>query len=398
MPVNILDIPAEKKHASKTPSFLFWGLGGICAIIIYAAVFLGFFHQYLSLHSSVFWLQLILIPALLWSAVFLFWTVLSDRPVLEAKYWNESRAEHYNDLLKQGQSHFDIVTLKVLCPDIDGHVTDSVSSAVLPVRPVPALTHTARYLAFSTPTEISVLAENRVQYLFDDLMNRLAEEIRVNLDLLPKTTSLHVVCLLDPVLHASMRDVWSTHFNDVLAVSSLVFSTQFAEPVDVWLDTPEGEYIMFISANIKSTEMLADIKDGYSEMAFFMLGKRCEENQTSSSPITLYRPESGWQGIEKSVLWGDIKEDNKLAGILFSGLDENEKSALVSDTLKIMVNDALKNGDYQETTHLFGNSPPVTVMLQIKYIESYLKAGLYLIINKSGDKLITHLLKSGRGN
>ncbi len=43
MPVNILDIPAEKKHASKTPSFLFWGLGGSARLLFMLQYFWGSF-------------------------------------------------------------------------------------------------------------------------------------------------------------------------------------------------------------------------------------------------------------------------------------------------------------------------------------------------------------------
>ncbi|QKJ01719.1 hypothetical protein [Yersinia mollaretii] len=150
MPVNILDIPAEIKTTTKTLSLWLWGSILLLIVIVYLCIFLGFFSQYLSKNSYIFWSELLLIPLLLWGGIFTFRLLLWNGSNLEGEYWNAIRTDYYQALLQKGRVHLKIIDIKVKFPDISGGVTDAMSNSFLPVRYTPKFTHMSRYLAFSS--------------------------------------------------------------------------------------------------------------------------------------------------------------------------------------------------------------------------------------------------------
>ncbi|ATM87393.1 hypothetical protein CRN74_15710 [Yersinia frederiksenii] len=392
MPVNILDIPAEIKTTTRTPSLWLWGSILLLIVIVYLCIFLGFFSQYLSKNPYIFWPELLLIPLLLWGGIFTFRLLLWNGSNLEAEYWNATRTDYYQALLQKGRVHLKVIDIKVKFPDISGDVTDAMSNSLLPVRYTPKFTHMSRYLAFSSSVHNineKEQYEERMKSLFNKMMPELLEDIYTHITLLPPGAMLTIISVFSDDLKLQLEKLWGKRFNPIFPFSNILFGNSVYESLDSWLDEGQSEYIILIAAHLHGNELINDSVDNQSESIVLLFGKNSEsfENKELSFD-SLYRPEIGWDGVDKSIIWGEVSCDNQLSGVLYSGLSEKEKNDIVIKTSDFMSESALMSFNYINTADYLCLCGPVTEVLQIKYVKEFLEPGRYLIINKYHNSLI----------
>jgi hypothetical protein len=396
MPVNILDIPPEERIAEKFPSLWVWGCTLISVYTAYIYVFLAYLPQYLSRNSYVFWSELLLIPLLLWGALFSFRLILWNSRNIEATHWNNTRSNYYNELLRKGRTNIEIIDLQIRIPDLKGGVSNMAGNSLIPMRYVPKKTHMARYLFFNSPVKDLInihQIQKRKFILFDKIMNGMIDDIYIHFTLLPKKTK--IICVLDDDLRPKMENIWRLRFEDVFPVTKLEFKESLSDSIDNWLDDSQSEYVIFIAANFFGNESFDELVDGKSESMMFLLGKKNREDTMKNLSFGhLFRPEIDWKGIDKSLIWGGAPHEKKLSGVIYSGLDETEKNDLVLKTAGMMSEGALSSFKYIDTSNNFCLSPPLTEFLQLNYIESYLGSGDFLIINKHDDCLVSYFFNS----
>lgn len=392
MPVNILDIPPEEKITEESPSLWVWGCILIGVYTIYIYVFLAYLPQYLSRNSYVFWSELLLIPLLLWGAIFSFRLILWNSKNIEATQWNNTRSNYYNELLREGRTNIEIIDLQIRIPDLKGGVSTMAGDSLIPMRYVPQKTHMARYLFFNSPVKDLInihQIQKRKFILFDKIMSGMIDDIYIHLTLLPK--KIKIICVLDDDLRPKMENIWRLQFEDVFPVTKLEFKKSLSNSIDNWLDDSQSEYVIFIAANFFGNESFNELVDGKSESMMFFLGKKNREDTMKNLFLGhLFRPEIDWKGIDKSLIWGGVSHEKKLSGVIYSGLNEEEKNDLVLKTTGMMSADAISSFKYIDTSNYFCLSPPLTEFLQINYIERYLGAGDFLIINKHDGCLVSY--------
>lgn len=392
MPVNILDIPAEIKKTARTPSLWLWGGILLLITLVYTGIFLGFFSQYLSKNIYIFWLELLLVPLLFWGGIFSFRLLLLNGNNLEAEYWNAARADYYQELLKKGKVHLKIIDIKMKFPDINGDVTDAMSNSLLPIRYTPKFTHMSRYLAFSSFVyEINEKEqyEERMLSLFNKMMPELLEDIYKHITLLPPNATLTIISVFPDVLKLQLEKLWGKRFSLIFPFSNILFSNSVSESLDSWLDEEGNEYIILITAHLHENELIGDNIDNQSEAIVYLFGRNSEfvENDGLSFD-SLYRPEIGWDGVDKSIIWGGGTYDNHFSGILYSGLSDKEKNDIVIKTSDFMSESALMSFNYINTADYMCLCEPITELLQVKYAKEFLEPGRYLLINKHHNSLI----------
>lgn len=399
MPVNIFAIPEKVKENGKPPSLWRWFFNLLFILVIYISVFLVFFPQFLSKNVYIFWLELLFVPLLLWGVAISFRLLLWNGKKLETTYWNATQENYYQDMLKKGRTHLELIDVKIRLPDVEGEVTNKIHDSLLPVRYTPTFTHMSRYLAFSTPVYNSNEKEQgveRSQFLFEKMMPELLENIHMHMSLLPSSVGLKIICMLSEELIPKLEEFWHDRCQPIFPFSNIVFSKNISESLDSWLDERTSEYLILIASAFHGDELLVDNK---SESMIFLMGKRSEQHaNTQASFGALYRPELGWDGLDKSLLWGGISQDKKLSGVVYSGLDENEKNSLVLKTSNLMSNNALTSFNYINTNDYFCCCEPLTAFLQVEYVRACLEPGFYLIVNKSDDCLTTFLFDFTAGD
>lgn len=392
MPVNILDIPAKVKTTTRTPSLWLWGCILLLIVIVYACIFLGFFSQYLSKTPYIFWSELVLIPLLLWGVIFTFRLLLWNGNNLEMEYWNTTRTDYYQALLQKGRVNLKLIDIKIRFPDIDGNVADATSNSLLPVRYTPKFTHMSRYLAFSSSVHNineNEQYEERMQSLFNKMMPELLEDIYTHITLLPQGATLTIISVFPDSLRLQLEKLWGKRVNLTFPFSSILFSNSIYESLDSWLDEGQSEYLILIVAHFYGNELISDNIDDQSESIVLLFGKHSENVENKgASYSSLYRPEIGWEGVDKSMIWGELSCDNKLSGVLYSGLSNKEKNDIVLKTSDFMSESALMKFNYINTADYLCLCDPGTEILQIKYVEEFLEPGHYLFINKCHDSLI----------
>ncbi|WP_337261583.1 MULTISPECIES: hypothetical protein [unclassified Serratia (in: enterobacteria)] len=402
MPVNILDIPPEVKITTKTPSLRLWGCILLLITIVYACIFLGFFSQYLSKNPYVFWSELLLIPLLLWGGIFSFRLLLWNGSNLEGAYWNRTRTDYYQALLQKGRVHLDVIDIKVKLPDVDGNIVDVMNHSLLPVRYTPKFTHMSRYLAFSSFVKNindKEQYEERMQSLFNKVMPELLEDIYTHITLLPQGVALTIISVFPDSLKIQLEKLWDERFNTAFPFSSISFREGMSESLDSWLDDIQSEYFILIAVRLHGDNLINDSVDNQSESISLLFGKKSEGVEIESSPFdSLYRPEIGWDGIDKSLIWGDVSSNNQLSGVLYSGLSEKEKNDIVLKTSELMSEAALMSFNYIDTADYLCLCDPVTEILQVKYVKEFLEPGCYLFVNKSHDSLVSYFFTLAANN
>ncbi|MBX8459759.1 hypothetical protein K5E19_04700 [Enterobacter sp. RIT637] len=399
MPVNIHDIPSEKKIFKKTLSLWIEFVICICILTIYASVFWVFYSEYLSRVSYVFWSELLLVPLLISGAVFFFRIILWDNKNIEAINWNKTRQDYYQELLQKGRTHLEVIELQVRFPDLNGNVTNGINEGLLPVRYAPKLTHMSRYLSFNSPVpELNSIhqIQERNAILFNEIMGGVLNDIHMHISLLPKHARLKVVCVLNDNLKPLMEKIWQERVDKIYPLANVEFSNNLSESIDNWLERTSDEYIVIIAAIFYGAELLDDEVDNKSESVMFLLGRLRNdgENGGHSSLGAFFRPECDWAGIDKSLLWGRVKEGRKLSGIIYSGLNEDEFKKLVLKTTDAMSESALSSYMYVDSDNYLCKCPPLTQFLQLSYVSEHLPPGQYLFVNKSNDILESHLFHS----
>lgn len=392
MPVNLFDIPAEIKKTARVPSLWLWGGILLLITIVYTGIFLAFFSQYLSENIYIFWLELLLVPFLFWGGIFSFRLLLLKGNNLETEYWNIARADYYQELLKKGKINLKIIDIKIMLPDVNGDVTDSVSNFRLQIRYTPKFTHMSRYLAFSSSVhDINEKEqyEERMLLLFNKMMPELLEEIFTYITLLPPSAKLSIISIFPDGLKLQLERLWDKRFDLAFSFSNILFSNSIYKSLDLWLDEEKSEYIILIAAHFHGNELISDSIDNQSEAIVLLFGKNSETIKNSSLSLgSLYRPEIGWDGVDKSIIWGGGACDNHLSGILYSGLSDKEKNDIVVKTSDFMSESALISFNYINTADYICSCGPMTEFLQIQYAKEFLEPGSYLLINKYHDSLM----------
>ncbi|ELQ6074522.1 hypothetical protein R2217_000630 [Cronobacter turicensis] len=403
MPVNIFDIPSEERVKGKKLSL--WIEVGIlvCIITIYICVFLIYFPQYLSKNSFAFWIELLLIPLLFSGTVFFFRIILLNNEDIEAVNWNKTRYAYYQELLKKGRVNLNIIELQVRLPDLNGDVVNIAGNSLLPVRYTPKYTHMSRYLAFNSLMDKlndGSQIQERNFLLFNKIMGDLINDIHMHITLLPKYAKVKVICFLNDNLKPLIEDVWRLHFANVFPIENVEFSENLSESIDNLLDKTDDEYIVLIAANFHGAELLAEEIDNRSESVIFLLGKLKKDGETSGrlSLGSLYRPEYDWVGIDKSLIWGHIRDGEKLSGIVYSGLNEEEIKKLVLKTTDFMSENALSPYIYVDSGNYMCLCPPLAEFLQLSYVNKHLHPGRYLLVNKNNNLLVSHFFNSVTGD
>lgn len=402
MPVNILDIPSEEKTEKKPPSLWIWGGVLICITLVYMYVFLVHFPQYLSKKNNIFWSELLLVPLLAWGGLFSFRVILWNNENIEVTHWNTTRSSYYQELLHKGRVNIEIIDLQVRLPDANGNIVDVINNTIIPMRHTPKFTRLARYLAFnSLVNEIKnneQVIERKI-FLLKEIMSSFIDAIYMHLSLLPQDSRVSIICAIENELRPLMENIWQLRFYNTTFSNNLEFSENLPESIDTLLDEFKNEYVMLISTSFHGDILLSEEIDDKSESVAFLFGKRKSESVVSHSSISnLYRPEFDWHGIDKSLIWGEITQDRKLSGILYSGFNEDEKNKIVLKTAEFMSESALSSFMYIDTTSNFCISNPLTEILQVKYIEEHLEPGSYLILNKNETSLISYFVKLNTGS
>lgn len=395
MPVDIFGIPPEKKITKKTLSL--WIEVGVlfCMAAVYISVFLIYFPQHLSKNGYVFWSQLLLVPILLGWAFLFFRMILRNGENIEVINWNTARSAYYKELLQKGRSGLDIIELQIRLPDLNGNVVNVVGGSLLPFRYTPKYTHMARYLTFnSSINEVKESGEVRKGkvLLFEGIMGDLVCNMLRHISLLPKNARLKVVCVLDDDLKPLMDNVFQIHFKSIVPMANIEFSKNLYESFDNWLDNASAEYIILIAASFYGAELLDENINNKSESIIFLLGKLNVNSKIAKhSPFgTLFRPEFDWVGINKSLIWGGANDGEKLSGVVYSGLNEEEIKNLVLKTADFMSETALSSYNYVDSDNYIGMCPPLTEFLQLSYVNENLTPGKYLFISKNNNLLTSH--------
>ncbi|PVZ78531.1 hypothetical protein C9426_34670 [Serratia sp. S1B] len=394
MPVNILDIPAEAPKNIKTPSLWIWGCLLVLTVIVYAAFFLGFFSSFLSKNPYIFWSELLLIPFLLWGGVFCFRLLLWNSQNLEISYWNSTRENFYQELLKKGRVNFDIVDVMVKFPNLDGAIKDQVNNSLVPVRYTPKDTHMARYLAFKSAInncDDKEQCEDRAESLSYKMIPDLLDELYVQLNFLPENTKIKILCSFSSRLQDLLKKFWLDRIESIFPFLNIQFCNNLSESLDAWLDEEKDEHLIIIASRLYDDELITDYVDNQSEALVLLFGKKNFNTKHNRASLGgLYRPEIDWEGVGKSLIWGGISPNNRLSGVLYSGLSDKEKNDIVLKTSNVMSDDALMSFNYINTDDFLCLCPPVTEFLQIKYAKEYLEAGHYLLVNKHQDSLVSY--------
>ncbi|MEX6049551.1 hypothetical protein AB6G44_12335 [Enterobacter hormaechei] len=399
MPVNIFDIPQEKAIIKKKWS-LWLEVGFLfCMITFYVYVFLIYFPEYLSKNPIIFWVELLLIPLIIACIVFFFRIVVWNSENIEAVSWNEHRAAYYRELLQKGRINLDIVELQIRLPDLNGSVDNVVKKNILPVRYTPRGMHMARYLSFYPSKDELIndewIKERKVD-LFNGIVSDLINDIYMHIKLLPANTKVKVVCILDDDLKALAESIWRRCFDNVFPFERIDFSNDLSKSIDNWLDSYSDGYIVLIAASFYSTELISENIADKSESVVFLLGRLNGNGKitNASSLGDFFRPEFDWTGIDKSLVWGGVNEESGLSGVIYSGLNQEEVKRLVLKTSDYMTESALSAYTYIDSGNYLGICSPLTVFLQLKYVNEYLLPGKYLFVNKSNDLLVSHFFSS----
>lgn len=397
MPVNILDIPSEKKTVKKPPSLWLWGLILLCFTVVYVFVFLLYFPQYLSKNNYILGLELILLPLLIWGGVFFFRVIAWNNEYIEAIDWNKTRGDFYQEILSKGRIALNVRDLKIKVPDINGDISNVVNNSLLPVRYTPDSTLMARYLAFDS-TIINKKEYhgklNRKISLFNELINELIDDIYLHLSLLPKLTKVNVVCALDSELSTMMQNIWDVRFKNNFPSVDLQFSESLLVTIDSYLDDHRNEFVVFVFASLFDDHDLSGERiKNKSESVMLLFGERCNNEKDNVYSLgCLFRPENDWQGIDKSLIWGCVPEKQMLSGVIYSGLNDQEKNKLILKTSGFMSESALSSYSFIDTDDLFCTCPPLTEFLQFQYLKENKDDGCYLIVNKNDDLLTSYFI------
>lgn len=393
MPVNILDIPSEKKIVKKSPSLWLWGAILLCLTVVYIFVFLLYFPQYLSKSNFILGVELILLPLLVWGGVFLFRVIVWNNEYLEAIDWNKTRDDFYQEMLGKGRVALNIRDLKIKVPDINGDISNVINNSLLPVRYTPDSTFMARYLAFdSTVVNKKEPAHtlNRKESLFNGLINDLIDDVYLHLSLLPKLTKVNVICALDSELIFMMQNIWRLRFQNSFPGIDIEFSKNLPITIDSYLDDHQNEYVVFVVASLfDEKDLMGEHIKNKSESVALLFGERCKNEKDKRVSLgCLFRPENDWRGIDKSLIWGCVPEKQMLSGVIYSGLNDQEKNKLILKTSEFMSESALSSYSFIDTDDLLCACPPLTEFLQFQYLKENKDAGCYLIVNKN-DGLLT---------
>lgn len=399
MPVNIFDIPLAEKAAQKKLPLWIDAVISVCIVVVYIYVFLVYFPQYLSKNSFAFWTELLLVPLLFCGAVFFFRIILWDNEDIEVTNWNETRSTYYQELLQKGRVNLDIIELQVRLPDLNGKMVDVAGNSLLPVRYTPKSTHMSRYLTFNSSVnelKSGSQIQQRNVHLFNEIMGEFINDIHMHITILPKHARIKVVCVLHDNLKSLMEKIWQVRFENVFPLANVEFSNNLSESIDSWLDRSSDEYIILIAASFHGVELFYDKIDNKSESVMFLFGKlkNDDEGGNNSSLGSLFRPEYDWPGIDKSLIWGGANDGEKLSGVVYSGLNEEELKKLVLKTTDYMSESALSSYTYVDSGNYVCLCPPLTKFLQLNYVNEYLLPGKYLFVNKNDDLLISHFFNS----
>ncbi|WP_137849792.1 hypothetical protein [Enterobacter sp. 2VL] len=396
MPVDLSQCPPEKNTRISPPSMWLWGILFIIIFVFFDFLSLNYFSSYLSVNKFLFWFELAGIPVLIWGSTLFFRLFIWNNSIMKAEQWNAARNNYYNELVMKGQKGLEVLKVISITPDEKGRDSRVLSNSLLPMRYTPQKKKFARYLVFhsSIPSYNNKNYLNkREYYLFCDKIKSVLDELRLSLYLIPKTAIVTVFCVLPEHLREIFNNIWMDYIQNLPIKTQVNFCEEFSSALDIWLDDEDTlfdseQYLLLFSSVILTTEFYDnDDFDGKTESFTCLLGKKTITGAKVLPANILRRPESDYSGIRKSLLWGDIIKTGDLSGVLFSGLNEDEKNKIINMLIDYICIESIYG--FIDCSLLFANSHPTSELLLTQYALQNVKPGNYLLVTKPNNKILS---------